>query len=73
MSKVSIFRDGVWVGDGYWMYGIIRDCSAVLGADQDASEETCELLEDALAALDGPGGEVRVERPDGTYTAVLSE
>lgn len=71
-QKVTISRDGVWAGDGRWTEDCeIVDCPAVLGQDQDASDETYELLCDALASLDG-NGTVSVERPDGIYTAELA-
>lgn len=72
VTKVTISRDGVWSEQ----CGIL-DCSAVLGPDQDASDETYELLCDALAELpqdaDRWRGPVSVERPDGVYTAELSD
>lgn len=74
--KVIISRDGVWAGDGRWTDDCeIVDCAAVLGADQDASDETYEALCDELASLPQTEnrwrGPVNVERPDGTYTAEL--
>lgn len=74
--KVTISRDGVWVGDGKWTDDSeIVDCPAVLGEDQDASDETYEALCEALANLPQDGdhwrGPVAVGRPDGTYTAEL--
>jgi hypothetical protein len=74
--KVVISRNGVWSGDGRWTDDCeIVDCAAMLGTDQDASDETYELLCDELASL--PQTEDRwrcpvyVERPDGTYMAEL--
>lgn len=76
--KVTISRDGVWAGDGRWTDDCeIVDCPAVLGANQDASDETYEALCDELAGLNQSEeywrGPVSVDRPDGTYTAELIE
>lgn len=76
--KVTISHDGVWAGDGRWTEDCeITDCAAVLGADQDASDETYELLCEELASLPQDEehwrGPVSVERPDGTYEASLSD
>lgn len=77
MTNVTIDRDGVWAGTGRWTDDCeIVDCSAVLGPDQDASDETYEALCEALANLPQDEehwrGPVSVERPDGTYTATLT-
>ena len=74
--KVTITRDGVLAGEGRWTDDCeIVDCPAVLGPDQDASDETYEELCDELANLDQSEdtwrGPVSVERPDGTYEAML--
>ncbi len=76
MTMVTISRDGTWAGDGIWTDDCeIVDCPAVLGDDQDASDETYEAICDALASLPQDDehwrGPVTVERPDGTYTAEL--
>jgi len=76
--KVTISRDGVWAGDGTWTDDCeIVDCPAVLGDDQDASDETYEAICDALADLPQTGdrwrGPVTVQRPNGEYTAELIE
>lgn len=73
---VTIDRDGVWAGDGRWTDdGCIEDCAAVLGPDQDASDETYQALCDALMNLSQDEahwrGPVSVTRADGTYTATL--
>lgn len=78
MTKVTISRDGVWAGDGKWTDDCeIVDCAAELGADQDASDETYELLCGELSSLPQDEqhwrGPVSVDRPDGTYTAELIE
>lgn len=69
MSRpISISRDGVWAGDGRFDddLGIIEDCPAVLGPDQDASDETYDAIETAIEA-----GRDSVARPDGTYSWTL--
>ena len=76
MTMVTISRDGTWAGNGIWTDDCeIVDCPAVLGDDQDASDETYEAICDALASLPQDDehwrGPVTVERPDGTYTAEL--
>ncbi len=73
MKDVLITRDGIWAGTGTWTDDCeIVDCSAVLGEDQDASDETYALLVDALENLgEEQTGPVSVERPDGTYTAEI--
>jgi hypothetical protein len=66
--KVSISRDGVWSGDGYWNGWEIFDCPAVLGDTQEESEETYDLLADGLGNCLGPA---HANRPDGEYIAEL--
>jgi hypothetical protein len=63
MATIKIYRNGIWGGTGKLVAGTIEDCWAVLGADQDASDEAYEAIEAAIAA----GGE-SVSRPDGKYT-----
>lgn len=64
LQKISIYRDSVWAGDGVVdETGDIRDCAAVLGSDQDESDETYEAITDAINS-----GETSVSRPDGEYT-----
>lgn len=41
-SKVRIFRDGIWAGDGVWTGVEICDCAADLG------DEVYEALDEAL-------------------------
>ena len=77
-TRVTIDRDGVWAGAGHWTEDCeIVDCAAVLGPDQEASDETYEALSEALASLPQDEehwrGPVSVDRPDGTYTAMLDE
>jgi len=75
---VSIDRDGVWAGTGRWTEDCeIVDCAAVLGADQDESDDTYEALCYALSGLpqleEHWRGPVSVDRPDGLYTATLAD
>ena len=76
-TKISIYRDGVWAGDGRVVDGEIVDCPAMLGPDNDASEDTyealCDAMDEAPQDADRYTGEGSVERPDGTYSYVLSE
>ena len=60
---INIYRDGVWAGGGELVDGEIVDCSAVLGGDQDESEETYCMIEEAIEE-----GKSEVVRPDGKYT-----
>ena len=76
--KVTIDRDGIWAGDGVWTEDCrIVDCPAVLGPDQDSSDDTYDALADAIAGLpqddDHWCGPVSVTRDDGTYTATLTD
>ncbi len=49
-KKITIYRDGVWAGTGILDEdGYIRDCSAVLGKDQDESDQTYENIEAGIA------------------------
>lgn len=73
---ITIYKDGVWAGRGVWTDDCeIIDCQAVLGEDQDASDDTYELLADALSQLPQDEehwrGPVTIERPDGEYSASL--
>lgn len=74
---ISIFKDGVWAGAGRIdSDGEIVDCSAVLGAAQDDSDETYEAIQDAIDAepqdADRYAGTGSVRRPDGTYSWEIS-
>lgn len=76
-TKISIYRDGAWVGDGRLDKDrCIVDCSAILGADQDASDDTIEAIMDAMDAepqdADRYTGTGSIERPDGTYSWTTS-
>lgn len=77
-KKISIFRNGVWAGDGRLdRDGQIVDCAAILGATEDASDETYVAIEDAIS--DEPQdaerytGRGSIERPDGTYSWTITE
>lgn len=77
-SKISIYRNGVWAGDGYLdKDGCIVDCAAILGPDQDASDDTYEAIEDEITNepqdADRYTGTGEVVRPDGTYTWAITE
>jgi hypothetical protein len=70
---ITIYRDNVYDGTGRIdSDGQIRDCSAVLSPDQDASDETYAAIEDAIT--DEPQDESRytgrgeITRPDGVYS-----
>ena len=74
--KVVISLDGVWVGEGTWNDDCtITNCQALLGRNQDESDEAYEELAQELSELpqcdDKWKGPVRIERPEGTYFAEL--
>lgn len=65
---ISISRNGIWAGDGIYDHtdtpdvvaGNIRDCSAVLGGDQETAEKIYEAIEDAITEGDQPmDGEIK--------------
>lgn len=67
MRQISIYRDNVWAGEGIiGDDGEIRDCAAILGDDQDASDETYEAIQDAIES-----GDDEVVRSDGVYTWMI--
>ncbi len=69
MSKIHIYRDNVWAGTGTIdASGCIVDCPAMLGIDDDASEQTYEEIEGALDRED-----TQIVRPDGMYTWVIDD
>lgn len=47
-TAISISVDGVWAGDGKLIDGVISDCGAQFGDDQDESENVYELIEEAI-------------------------
>lgn len=67
---ISIYRDGVWAGNGYVnRYGEI-ECSAILGSDQDASDSTYSAMSDGIESGEMSGS---IVRPDGEYTWEIKE
>jgi hypothetical protein len=48
-TTISISQDNVWAGSGKLREGVIEDCGAQFGADQDESENVYELIEEAIA------------------------
>jgi hypothetical protein len=65
-SVIQIWLNGVWAGTGQVDEdGEITQCGAVLGPDQDASDEMYELISDAIAG-GAEAGEVK--RPEGVYS-----
>ena len=78
MTTITILRNGIWAGDGRIdRDGSIVDCPAILGADQDASDDTYEAIEDAISAEPQDSGrytgEGEIGRPDGVYSWVIRE
>jgi len=77
MTTINIYRNDVWAGTGTLTDdGLIDDCAAILGPDQDASDTTYTAIEDAISDEpqdDRYTGAGSVERPDGTYTWTLEE
>lgn len=68
-NRIRIYRDGIWAGDGHLNSdGEIVDCPAVLGPDQNASDETYEAIQDAIAEDDDGGWKGSVQRPDAVYS-----
>jgi hypothetical protein len=57
MATINIYRNHVWAGAGRLDNGTIVDCPAVLGSDQDESDEVYEMIEDAIADGDDEVGE----------------
>ena len=60
--KITIYRDGVWAGEGQVICGQIVDCPAVLGITQVDSDKTYEMIEDLMFC------EGAIMRPDGVYS-----
>jgi len=67
-TKISIYRDDVWAGDGRIVDTSIVDCPAILGPDQDASDVTYNMIDDAIE-----DGRNWVRRPDGIYTWIITD
>jgi len=72
-SKITIYADNVWAGDGTWDGTRISDCGAVLGPrhadDQDASERAYDAIEGAIGIEDSE----RVTVDGVAYTWDLSD
>lgn len=49
-TTISIIQDNVLACSGKLRDGVIYDCGAQFGADQDESENVYELIEEAIAA-----------------------
>jgi hypothetical protein len=47
-TTISISVDNVWAGSGKLTDGVISDCGAQFGDDQDESENVYELIEEAI-------------------------
>ena len=47
-TTISISQNNVWAGSGKLSDGIISDCGAQFGANQDESEQVYEMIEDAI-------------------------
>lgn len=68
-KRISIYRDNVWAGDGSINNDCeIVDCQAILGTNQDASDETYEAIQDAIAEDDDGGWKGSLQRPDAVYS-----
>jgi len=65
IKKISINENGVWAGTVILRDGVIEDCPAILGDDQ---EVVYEAIEDAIAA-----GESSVTIGDYTWTWSIAE
>lgn len=48
-TTISISQDNVWAGSGKLRDGVIEDCGAQFGANQDESEQVYEMIEEAIA------------------------
>lgn len=75
-TTITIYRDGILAGTGRIDNdGCIVDCAAILGADQDASDDTYEAIEDAInnepQDADRYTGEGELSRPDGVYSWIV--
>lgn len=72
-SRITIYRNAVYAGEGRINTdGEIVDCPAVLGPDQDSSDETYEAIEDYLNLEPQEEGRYvlrgEIDRPDGVYS-----
>jgi hypothetical protein len=48
-TTISISVDNVWAGSGKLNDGVIIDCGAQFGDDQDESENVYEMIEEAIS------------------------
>ena len=76
--SITIYRDDVWSGTGRIdSEGQIVDCAAVLGPNQEASDETYEAIEAAITEEpqdDGRySGSGEITRPDGVYSWEITD
>lgn len=76
-TKISVYRDNVWVGDGIvtedWE---IVDCPALLGRSQDESDECYEAIMDYTSSQPQDGDawrEGEIKRPDGVYSWTIED
>lgn len=68
-TVISISQDNVWAGSGKLTDGVISDCGAQFGADQDESENVYELIEEAIEeGMDS----IKVALSDMNDTVVIS-
>lgn len=63
MSTISISENDVWAGNGTLRNGVIENCPAVLGADQDMADRAYDAIADAIAR-----GETSVTMGDYRWT-----
>ena len=66
-TTINIYRDDVWAGTGTIDDDGWIECEAVLGPDQDASDECYEEIADAIECDHGS-----IERPDGVYSWTIA-
>lgn len=68
-TVISISQDNVWAGSGKLTDGVISDCGAQFGADQDESENVYEMIEEAIE--EGKDS-IKVELSDKDEAVVIS-
>ena len=68
-SLISISVNNVWAGSGRLTDGIISDCYAQFGANQDESENVYELIEEAI---EGGRDQIRVELSDREHAVSIT-
>jgi hypothetical protein len=71
-NQITIYRDGVFAGQGTIDGDNEIECNAVLGPDQDASDATYEAITDAIGLAPQDEGRYTgtgsIQRPDGEYS-----